>query len=331
MTAIANLVDNISIVYSTGTPKEEWKETFEFHKMNICYPNLNSIILRWFLSKKDLLKQIENIKVDLNYALSDWWSLEFCYDYSRSFKKPYAVYLIGNYIKEMNAKNSNTLIRWVSKRRKLKCLRNADRIIPVSKNIRDSAKEWIDGTSKLSPVVPSGVDITKFRPEPIERSDFTVAYVGRLSPEKGIGTLIETMRLAKDTRFIIAGEKQMEVEFPDNCEYLGRIPHERIHHIYNQSDLVILTSVTEGMPLVILEAYSCNVPVLTHKDVFPNELPVFGIVQPCNEPEDYVISINRIKNGDYNVIDARSFVERNHSWQSFGEKMYAQFKMSLQR
>jgi len=166
--------------------------------------------------------------------------------------------------------------------------------------------------------------------KPIEKSNFTVAYIGRLSPEKGIDTLLETMRLAKDVRFVVAGDKQMEVEFPENCEYLGRIPHEHTPCIYNMADLVILTSKTEGMPLVILEAYSCNVPLLTHEEVFPSELPVYGIVQEHNDPRTYVRSINRIKNGDYTKIDARSYVERNFSWNSFGEKMYEQFEMILE-
>lgn len=331
MTAIGNYVDEFHVAYSTGVPDEGWKKNFQFHKMDISYRRLNSIMLRWFLSKRNILKQIAEIEVDLFYALSDWWSQQFCYDCSCRFKKPYVVRLRGDYVKDMNTKNRNALIRWVSRRSKLKSYRNADRIIPVSKNVHDSAMEWIGDPSRLAPIVPSGVDTTMFRPEPEGKSEFTVAYVGRISPEKGIETLVETMRQADETRFIVVGERQMEMEFPENCEYLGRVPYKQMSSIYNRADLVILTSVTEGMPLVILEAYSCNVPVLTHKDVFPNELPVFGIVQPCNEPEDYVISINRIKNGDYNVIAARSFVERNHSWQSFGEKMCAQFKMSLRR
>jgi glycosyltransferase involved in cell wall biosynthesis len=327
MTAIANLVDEFHIEFTTGTPNEEWRGTFDFHKLNIGYPWLNKIMMRWFLAKKEVLKEVGQIEVDLYYALSDWWSQQFCYDCSYSFKKPYAVRLRGDYIKDMDAKNRNAIIQWVSKRSKLKSFRNADLMMPVSKNVRDSAMEWIGNPTKLSLVVPSGVDTKKFRPEPAEKLDFTVACVGRISPEKGIETLVETMHLASDTRFIVAGEKQMEVEFPENCEYLGRIPYEQMPDIYNQADLVILTSETEGMPLVILEAYACDVPVLTHKDVFPSELPIYGIVQQRNDPKEYVESIHRIKEGDYNMINARSYVDRYFSWKNFGEKMYEQFEI----
>jgi len=329
MTAIARLIDEFHIAYTTGTPQEEWADAFEFQKLQIGHPWLNSIMLRWYLAKKDVLNQVGKIDVDLYFALSDWWSQEFCYNCSRAFEKPYAVRLRGDYIKDMNAKRRNTFIRWVSKLSKLKSYRNADRIIPVSSKVRESAMEWFGDPSKLSPIVPSGVDTTKFRPEPMEKPEYTVAYVGRISPEKGIRTLVETMRLAKETRFIVAGEMQMEMEFPDNCEYLGRIPHSQMPRIYNKADLVILTSETEGMPLIILEAYSCNVPVLSHKEVFPSELAVHGIVQTHNEPKEYVESINRMKKGDFTKIDARSYVERNFSWQSYGMKMYEQLKQIL--
>lgn len=329
MTAISNHVDEFHIVFSTGAPREEWQGPFDFHKVNIGYPWPNSIMMRWLLAKRDVLKQVGEIEVDLYYALSDWWSQQFCYDCSRRFKKPYAVRLRGDYIKDMDAKKRNALIRWISKRSKLRSYRKADRVIPVSENVRRSALEWIGEPSKLSKTVPSGIDTTDFKPEPLERPEYTVAYVGRLSPEKGVKTLLETMRQAKNTRFIVAGEKQMGVEFPDNCEYLGRIPHSQMPRIYNKADLVILTSETEGMPLVILEAYSCNVPVLSHKEVFPSELPVYGIIQNHNEPKDYVESIDRMKKGAFTRIDARSYVEKNFSWQSFGEKMYEQFESIL--
>jgi len=327
MTAIAYHVDEFHVVYSSGVPKTEWQENFEFHKVHIGYPRLKSIMLRWFFAKEKVLKQVEQIDVDLYYALSGWWSQEFCYDCSRRFKKPYVVRLRGDYVKDMEARIENPFIKWISNRSKLKSYRNANLIIPVSKNVRDSATEWIGDLSKLSPIVPSGVDTNKFKPDPIEHQDFTVAYVGRISPEKGIKTLVKTMRLAKDIHFIVAGEKQMGVEFPENCEYLGRTPYEQMPDIYNRADLVILTSETEGMPLVILEAYACDVPVLTHKDVFPSELPIYGIVQPHNDPKEYVESIHRIKEGYCNMIDARFYVERHLSWKSFGEKIYKQFEL----
>jgi len=139
------------------------RKYFNFIKWTSSIPRLNSIMLRWSLSKKDVLKQLEHIDVDLYYAFSDRWSQEFCYDCSRSFNRPYAVRIKGDYIKDLDAKNRNALI-WVSKRSKLESYRHADRIIPVSKNVYDLANEWIGDAFKLSQIVPSGVDTTKFRP-----------------------------------------------------------------------------------------------------------------------------------------------------------------------
>jgi glycosyltransferase involved in cell wall biosynthesis len=328
MTAIAKKVDAFHIIYLTGSPKIKWQETFEFHKIHISYPKWKISRFNKFFAKRDMMNQIKHIEVDLYYTLNGDWSQEFCYNCSHNFNKPYVVRLRGDITKELKKIKINPFVRWIFTRIKLKTYRNANRIIPVSKKIHDSAVKWLKDISKLSPIVPSGVDTTKFKPDPIEHSDFTVAYVGRISPEKGVKTLVKTMCLAEDINFIVAGEKQMEVEFPENCEYLERIPYEQMPDIYNQADLVILTSETEGMPLVILEAYACDVPVLTHKDVFPSELPIYGIVQQRNDPNEFVKSIHRIKEGDYNMINARSYVDRYFSWKSFGEKMYKQFKIA---
>lgn len=327
MTAIAEKVDAFHIIYLTGAPKIEWQEIFKFHKIHINYPTWKISRFIRFFAKKYILKQIEHIDVDLYYALSGDWSQEICYDCSYNFNKPYVVRLRGDIIKEIKEIKNNPFIRWVLTRSKLKTYRNTNRIIPINKKMRDLAIEWVNDISKVSPAVPSGVDTTKFKPDPIEHSDFTVAYVGRLSPEKGIKTLVKTMYLAEDIHFIVAGEKQMEVKFPKNCDYLGRIPYEQMPEIYNQADLLILPSETEGMPLVILEAYACDVLVLTHNDIFPSELPIYGIVQQRNDPNEFVESIHRIKEGDYNMINARSYVDKYFSWKSFGEKMYEQFEI----
>jgi len=327
MTAMAEKVDEFHIIYLTGVPKIEWQEIFEFHKIHINYPVWKISRFIRFFAKKHILKQIEQIDVNLYYALSGDWSQEICYDCSHNFNKPYVIRLRGDIIKEIKEIKNNPFIRWILTRSKLKTYRNANRIIPINKKMRDLAIEWVNDISKVSPIVPSGVDTTKFKPRLINHTDFTVAYVGRLSPEKGIKTLVKTMHLAEDIHFIVAGEKQMEVEFPENCDYLGRIPYEQMPEIYNQADLLILPSETEGMPLVILEAYACDVPVITHKDVFPNELPIYGIVQQRNDPNEFVKSIHRIKEDDYNMINARSYVDRYFSWKSFGEKMYEQFKI----
>ncbi len=327
MTAIAEKIDEFHIIYLTGDPKIEWQEILKFHKININYPTWKISRFNRFFAKRDIMNQIKHIEVDLYYTLNGDWSQEFCYNCSQNFNKPYVVRLRGDIIKELEKIKNNPFIRWIYTRIKLKTYRNANLLIPVSKRIHDSAAKWLKDISNLSPIVPSGVDTNKFKPDSIEHSNFTVAYVGRISPEKGIKTLEKIMRLAEDIHFIVAGEKQMDIEFPKNCEYLGRIPYKQMPDIYNRADLIILTSETEGMPLVILEAYACDVPILTHKDVFPSELPIYGIVQQHNDPKEYIESIHRIKEHDYNIINARNYVDRYFSWKSFGKKMCEQFEI----
>lgn len=62
-------------------------------------------------------------------------------------------------------------------------LKKANMMIPISRALRKKLKEW--GIESIILPIPSGVDTNMFKPMSVERSsDFTVAYAGRLSPEK---------------------------------------------------------------------------------------------------------------------------------------------------
>lgn len=147
--AIAKHINKYHDAYSTGAPKEDFQKKGEFLELRIGYPELKSIMLRWFLSKKDIFEQIESIKVALFYALSDLWSYEICYHCSRRYRELYATRLKGNY-KDLDAKNRNALIRWVLSRIKPANYRNAERVVPPSKGVNDSATGSITDSYKLS-------------------------------------------------------------------------------------------------------------------------------------------------------------------------------------
>ena len=97
-----------------------------------------------------------------------------------------------------------------------------------------------------------------------------VLFVGRLSPDKGIETLLEaweTHNLPIPLR--IAGDgpiRELVVRFavrhPD-VTYLGQLPPGEVRKLMCDATLLVFPSIAaEGMPLVILESFAAGLPVL---------------------------------------------------------------------
>jgi len=97
-------------------------------------------------------------------------------------------------------------------------------------------------------------------------------FVGRLSPEKGVLTLLEAWRrLRVDIPFQIAGDgpelellqtKLMEMRLP-HVRFLGQLPHEEVIAALKGARWLIVTSqLYENFPMTIVEAFACGVPVI---------------------------------------------------------------------
>lgn len=131
-------------------------------------------------------------------------------------------------------------------------------------------------------LIHNGVDLERFRPG-LDGSNFResagipleaplVGFVGRLSWEKGPDQFVEAAavvhRQRPDVHFAVVGEGPVDT-------YLAELIHqhelEEVVHlaglwadpaeVYPALDLIALTSHSEGMPLALLEAMACGVPV----------------------------------------------------------------------
>lgn len=321
MVSISERVKEFNIVYVEGEPKEEWEEYFNFLRVSLQYGFIGSKITRFFLSRRDLYNQIKDIDVDIFYCLSDLWAEEFARYCSRKRGLPYVIRLRGNPKEVREAMK----ISWYKKKLlnylETRCLKDASLVIPISRRLARVAEEWGVDKGKISGPVPIGVDVEVFRPMDVERSsDFTVGYAGRISPEKGVDRLVEIAEKLPDVHFIVAGKRQMDLTFPNSVEYLGEIPFFEMATFYNKADLIVLPSFTEGFPCVILEAYACEKPVLVAKDVFPEELEIFGSVVDISEFET---EIKRLKDLDLKALGrkARKYVEKHYTWEKFGRSV----------
>ena len=164
-------------------------------------------------------------------------------------------------------------------------LRFFDAVVPVSQMLRDElVKRGIpDGKIRL---IPNGIDIDRFKPDGAKRGTrvrwgvkegtFVLGTVGRLNKEKGHTYLIEAMReiIKKhpETVLVIVGDGPLKEELisctknNDLKEYVIFTGNqEDMPSIYAMIDLFTLPSLTEGTPLVLLEAMAMQKPIIATK------------------------------------------------------------------
>lgn len=104
-----------------------------------------------------------------------------------------------------------------------------------------------------------------------EKKSRKVVYAGKISSSKGVKSLINAFKNIKDENIelLIIGSGANEEETIKNLaigdrriKFLGALPQEELADILRKSELFILPSFYEGLPLVIMEALACNVKVI---------------------------------------------------------------------
>ena len=93
-------------------------------------------------------------------------------------------------------------------------------------------------------------------------------YFGRFRREKGIYSLIEIFRkINSNIQLTLAGDVKMNFDH-ENLNYIGRISNiKKIIKLYDQHDIIILPSFTEGHPKVILESLIRGKPVIIFPEI----------------------------------------------------------------
>ncbi len=181
---------------------------------------------------------------------------------------------------------------------------------------------------RRSVVIPNGIDVERFSSvERKPRPGFHVGLVGRVVPIKDIKTFITMAKIIHTTtpeaEFHCIGPTDEDPGYYEECVRL--VENYRLEHVFHFSgrqnvrdyygflDVLLLTSVREAQPLVILEAFAAGVPVVStdvgnvaemldfdHRFLAPPkdaEVLARGVRYVMSHPEEMrdLIAKNRIK------------------------------------
>jgi len=98
---------------------------------------------------------------------------------------------------------------------------------------------------------------------------FTVIFVGRLIPIKGVKLLVDIARDLKHIQFLFIGTGPLEAFLKNvsqensNILFHGQIQNHELPVYYNSADVFCIPSqYKEGLGRVVMESVSCGVPVV---------------------------------------------------------------------
>ncbi|MHA1835829.1 MAG: glycosyltransferase family 4 protein, partial [Candidatus Odinarchaeia archaeon] len=125
--------------------------------------------------------------------------------------------------------------------------------------------------------IPDVIDVKRFKkiPRIEEHKTTTLIFSGRLEPEKGallaLKTFYKLHKVDKNIKLKIVGDGILKNEMVNfakthnlnsSVEFIPTLPHEDFLKILSEADYLLLSSKTEFMPNVLLEAASLGVPVI---------------------------------------------------------------------
>jgi glycosyltransferase involved in cell wall biosynthesis len=184
------------------------------------------------------------------------------------------------------------------------------RIIVVEKNILN----FFEGAGiKNAVYIPNGVDLGRFAKEKaVLKADKKVRFlfVGRLEEQKGCRYLIQAARILieKTQNFVIlvVGDGSQrgildnlteENNLGSYMTFLGGVEDKKLRELYCTSDVFILPSIWEGLPLTLLEAWSAKLPVIVTnvgaiRDICVDERN--GLIVRSKDPESIADAMLRM-------------------------------------
>jgi glycosyltransferase involved in cell wall biosynthesis len=198
-------------------------------------------------------------------------------------KKPYIISEHFTGYHKPQSKKISFLRKTISK----VIVKKAAFICPVSNDLKDSLQDLgFKGNYKR---VPNVVDTAVFLPSDKTPTIFTITHISNMANDhKNIEGIIKYIKkleskiddfkfkfIGKDAEIYVPFAKKIGINL-DKTIFIEHLPHKEIATHLKESNLFVLFSNYENLPCVILEAFSCGVPVISTnvggiKEYFPKD------------------------------------------------------------
>lgn len=186
---------------------------------------------------------------------------------------------------------------------------------------------------------PNGVDTNTFKNLAMRRIKYSILFVGRLAPEKGLTTLFKAFEIVKkripNLSLTIIGQGPLDIivqealrKFPNNILHLPHVSLDELVKIYNTHEVFILPSSKEPFGIVVLESLSCETPVIAPNNcgaaLFLKDYDCLKTFVPLNAIDLSKKIFEVINNPELMKImgtNGRKIVVENFDWDVIGARL----------
>jgi glycosyltransferase involved in cell wall biosynthesis len=168
--------------------------------------------------------------------------------------------------------NLDRPLPWWVKQARAHVLRTASFVAARSPSAAQMIRRW--GATLPTPLIPHAVPLWPSPSRPPRTPIFTVGFAGRLTPEKGVDTLLAAARrLQPPVRLLLVGDGALrntlarETLPGGSIEIRPHVSHNEMPNAYAEMDVLVLPSRTrptwaDQFGRVLVESLWCGVPVI---------------------------------------------------------------------
>lgn len=302
VTNLANiLIEKYEVTILSGRLESEVK--FDLHPniriINLNLPEIKKTKIQRFFYYIALLKKIKQLK-DYNYIVGTTHLLN--------------IFLVLFSIKKTKIiaceHMSNTVVKGIVNKIRKHCYKKVDKLVVLTKADYNYYIKFIK-EDKLR-IIPNSLSFINNEKNLLINKNMIA--VGRLTKQKGFDLLLESIKIVKeevkDWIIEIYGEGEEEEELLKKIkkyeiENIVKIkkPVKNIQQKYLESSIYLLSSRWEGLPMVLIEALECGLPIISFdcptgpSEIIENDKNGFLILpQDINNFAEQIVKL--VKNPD---------------------------------